>query len=186
MFFGVDVFVALVLVSWRGRSLTESGIALTATTVLWTAGSWVQARNSTRWPTYRFVQAGFAAALLGLAGFMVVLRQDVNWLVGIPTFSLAGFGMGLAYSPLALIVLREASPETQGAASSALSLTDSVGTALGTGVAGAIVAASVRTNGEPVPGLAIAFAVSLAVGLAGLLLTGRLRPSPVTAPARGG
>jgi MFS family permease len=182
MFFGVDVFVALVLVSWRGRSLTESGIALTATTVLWTAGSWVQARNSARWPTYRFVQAGFAAALLGLAGFMVVLRQDVSWLVGIPTFSLAGFGMGLAYSPLALIVLREASPETQGAASSALSLTDSVGTALGTGVAGAIVAASVRTNGQPVPGLAIAFTVSLAVGLGGLLLTGRLRPHTHAAP----
>jgi len=179
MFFGVDVFVALVLVSWRGRSLTESGIALTATTVLWTAGSWVQARNTHRFPTYRFVQAGFATALLGLAGFMVVLRQDVSWLVGIPTFALAGFGMGLAYSPLALIVLREASPETQGAASSALSLTDSVGTALGTGIAGAIVAASVRSNGEPVPGLAIAFAVSLAVGLGGLVLTGRLRPRGV-------
>ncbi len=116
-----------------------------------------------------------------LAGFMLVLRQDVNWLVGIPTFGLAGFGMGLAYSPLALIVLREASPETQGSASSALSLTDTVGTALGTGVAGAIVAASVRANGEPVPGLAIAFAVSLAVGLGGLLLTGRLRPHAVSA-----
>ncbi len=184
MFFGVDVFVALVLVSWRGRSLTESGIALTATTVLWTAGSWVQARNSTRWPTYRFVQAGFATALLGLAGFMIVLRQDVSWLVGIPTFALAGFGMGLGYSPLALIVLREAAPEAQGAASSALSLTDSVGTALGTGIAGAIVAASVRTNGEPVPGLAIAFAVSLAVGLGGLLLTGRLRPRAVSTLAQ--
>jgi MFS family permease len=185
MFFGFDVFVALVLVSWRGRSLTEAGIALTATTVLWTAGSWVQARNSTRWSTYRFVQAGFATALVGLAGFMVVLRQDVSWLVGIPTFALAGFGMGLAYSPLALIVLREATPEAQGAASSALSLTDTVGTALGTGVAGAIVAASVRTNGEPMPGLAVAFTVSLAVGVGGLLLTGRLRPqaAPVWAPA---
>ena len=62
MFFGFDVFVALVLVTWRGRSLTESGITLTATTVLWTAGSWVQARNTHRWPTYRFVQAGFATA----------------------------------------------------------------------------------------------------------------------------
>ncbi len=184
MFFGVDVFVALVLVSWRGRSLTESGIALTAATIAWTAGSWVQARNATRWPTYRFVQAGFAAALLGLAGFMVVLRQDVTWLIGIPTFALAGFGMGLAYSPLALIVLREASPETQGSASSALSLTDSVGTALGTGVAGAIVAASVRANGQPVPGLAFAFAVSLAVGLGGLLLTGRLRARTAGTPAR--
>jgi MFS family permease len=183
MFFGFDVFVALVLVTWRGRSLTESGITLTATTVLWTAGSWVQARNTTRWSTYRFVQAGFATALVGLAGFTLVLRQDVSWLVGIPTFGLAGFGMGLGYSPLALIVLREASVETQGAASSALSLTDSVGTALGTGVAGAIVAASIRTNGEPVPGLAIAFAVSIAVGIGGLLLTGRLRPHAATSVA---
>ena len=183
MFFGFDVFVALVLVNWRGRSLTESGIALTATTVLWTAGSWVQARNTTRWPTYRFVQAGFATALLGLAGFMLVLRQDVNWLVGIPTFALAGFGMGLAYSPLALIVLREAAPGVQGSASSALSLTDTVGTALGTGVAGAIVAASVRTSGEPMPGLAIAFVVSLGVGLCGLVLSGRLRPHAVPALA---
>jgi MFS family permease len=184
MFFGVDAFVALVLVSWRGRSLTESGVALTATTIAWTAGSWVQARNVGRWPTYRFVQAGFAMALLGLAGFMVVLRQDVTWLVGIPTFALAGFGMGLAYAPLALIVLREASPGTQGSASSALSLTDSVGTALGTGVTGAFVAASARAGGQPVPGLAFAFAVSLLVGVGGLLLTGRLRPRTARTPAR--
>jgi MFS family permease len=184
MFFGVDAFVALALVSWRGRSLTESGIALTAATIAWTAGSWVQARNATRWPTYRFVQAGFGVALLGLAGFMVVLRQDITWLVGIPTFALAGFGMGLAYAPLALIVLREAAPQAQGSASSALSLSDSVGTALGTGVAGAIVAASVRATGQPVPGLAVAFAVSLAVGVGGLLLTRRLRAHAATVPVR--
>jgi MFS family permease len=92
--------------------------------------------------------------------------------------------MGLAYSPLALIVLREAAPEAQGSASSALSLTDTVGTALGTGVAGAIVAASLRSSGKPVPGLAIAFAVALAVGLAGLLLTGRLRSRAGGIPAR--
>jgi MFS family permease len=128
------------------------------------------------------VQAGFAVALLGLAGFMVVLRQDVSWLLAIPTFALAGFGMGLAYAPLALIVLREAEPATQGSASSALSLTDTVGTALGTGVAGAIVAASVRSDGQPVPGLAFAFAVSIGVGMAGLLLTNRLHRHPVIVP----
>jgi MFS family permease len=146
----------------------------------------VQARGSTRWPSHRFVQAGFAVALVGLAGFMLVLRQDVPWPVAIPTFALAGFGMGLAYSPTALIVLREASPEIQGSASSALSLTDSLGTALGTGVTGAIIAAGIRDSGQPVPGLAVAFAVALAVGLVGLLLTPRLRhrevARPVTAP----
>lgn len=180
MFFGVDAFVPLALVEWRGLSLTEAGIALTAATIVWTAGSWTQARGSSIWPSYRFVQAGFAFALVGLSGFMLVLRQDVSWPVAIPTFALAGFGMGLAYSPTALIVLREASPESQGSASSALSLTDSLGTALGTGVAGAIIAAGVRASGQPVPGLAIAFAVALAVGFVGLLLTTRLhRPAAV-------
>ncbi len=175
MFFGIDAFVPLALVDWRGLSLTEAGIALTAGTIVWTAGSWVQARGSTRWSSARFVQAGFAVALLGLAGFMLVLRQDVHWLVAIPTFAMTGFGMGLAYSPMALIVLRETSPENQGAASSALSLTDTLGTALGTGVSGAIIAAGVRSSGQPIPGLAIAFGVAIAVGVFGLLLTGRLR-----------
>jgi MFS family permease len=175
MFFGIDAFVPLALVEWRGRSLTEAGIALTAATIVWTAGSWTQARGASRWSSARFVQVGFAVALVGLAGFMLVLREDVNWLVAIPTFALAGFGMGLAFSPTALIVLREATPEEQGSASSALSLSDSLGTALGTGVTGAIVAAGVRASGQPVPGLTIGFVVAIAIGLAGLLLTGRLR-----------
>ena len=183
MFFGVDAFVPLVLVEWRGLSLAEAGIALTAGTIVWSAGSWFQARASSRWPSYRFVQAGFAITLLGLAGFMLVLRQDVSWLIAIPTFAVAGFGMGLAYSPLALIVLREASPESQGSASSALSLTDALGIALGTGVVGAIVAAGIRASGQPVPGLAIAFSVVLAVGFGGLLLTGRLHRHPGPAGA---
>jgi MFS family permease len=91
--------------------------------------------------------------------------------------------MGLAYSPLALIVLREASPETQGAATSSLSLTDSLGTAFGTGLTGALVAASVRTTGNPAAGLGVAFTVGSLVGLVGLALTGRLRSRPVPAGA---
>ena len=175
-FFGVDAFVALLLVGWRGVSAAEAGLALTATTIAWTAGSWTQARGASRWPTYRFVRLGFAVTLAGLSGLLLVLRQDVSWLVSIPTFGVAGFGMGLAYAPLALIVLREAPRETQGAATSALSLTDSLGTALGTGIAGAIIAAGLRSSGEPAPGLAVAFTVSIAVGLIGLALTDRLRP----------
>jgi MFS family permease len=182
-FFGVDAFVSLALIGWRGLSAIEAGIALTAATVTWTAGAWVQARGASRWPTYRFVQAGFALTLVGLGSLLLVLRQDVTWLVVIPTFGLAGFGMGLAYSPLALIVLREATPGDQGAATSSLSLTDSLGTALGTGVSGAIIAASVRATGQPVTGLAVGFTVAIAVGFGGLLLTGRLRPRTVAAPA---
>jgi MFS family permease len=183
MFFGIDAFVPLVLVEWRGRSLTESGIAVSVATVVWTAGSWVQARGSTRWPTHRFVQVGYGVVLAGLAGFMFVLREDVSWLIAFPTFALACFGMGLAYSPQALIVLREATADGQGSASSALSLTDTLGSALGTGLAGAIIAASVRSSGRPVEGLAVAFGLCLLAGAGGLVLTRRLAHRSAAEPA---
>jgi MFS family permease len=182
-FFAVDAFVALTLVGWRGRSATEAGFALTAGTLLWTLGAWVQAHWATRWPTHRFVRSGFAVTAVGLAGMLLVLREDVTWLAAIGAFGVAGFGMGLAYSPLAIIVLREASLEGQGSATSALSLTDSLGTAFGTGLSGALVAASLRATGNPGAGLAVAFAVGALIGLGGLALTGRLRPRTLPAGA---
>ncbi len=175
-FFAVDAFVALTLVGWRGLSAAEAGLALTGATVAWTAGSWTQARGATRWPTHRFVRVGFAITSLGLAGMLLVLNRDIPWFVAILTFALAGLGMGLAYSPLALIVLRESTADTHGAATSALSLTDSLGTAIGTGLTGALVAASLRSTGEPVSGLAVGFVAGTAIALGGLALTGRLRP----------
>ena len=45
-FFSVDAFVALALVEVRGISPAEAGLALTAATVTWTGGAWVQARGA--------------------------------------------------------------------------------------------------------------------------------------------
>ena len=97
------------------------------------------------------------------------------WLAA-PTFAVAGYGMGLAYAPLALIVLREAPTESQGTASSALSLMDTLGTAIGTGVSGAIVAASLRADGRAsAPGSPSRSSSRSWSGSAGSRLTGRLR-----------
>ena len=183
MFFGIDAYVSLTLEDHRGLSAIAAGIALTAATISWTAGSWIQARGAERWSTDRFVRAGFIVTLIGLATFSLVLIPEVPVWLAVPTFAIAGLGMGLGYAPLSLIVLREAPPETQGAASSALSLLDTLGTALGIGISGAIVAASLRMTGDPVQGLAGGFLVAMAVGLVGLSLTGRLH-APRTAAER--
>ncbi len=175
MFFGVDAYVSLTLEEYRGLSAVVAGIVLTAATVSWTAGSWIQARNAERWPTARFVQAGFLVAVIGLATFSLILVPDVPVAWAVPTFAVAGLGMGLGYAPLSLIVLREAPPGTQGTASSALSLSDTLGTAMGTGVSGAIIAASLRVTGGSQTGLATAFGVAIAVGIGGFFLTRRLR-----------
>jgi MFS family permease len=173
-FFAVDAYIALVLVEWRGLTATEAGISLTAATLTWTSGSWIQARLAPRYPPERFVQAGIAVLIVGLTSFLLVLSPDVSPWLSIPTVGLAGLGMGLSYSPLALIVLREAHGAEQGRASSALSLTDSLGTALGTGITGAAVAASVRDTAQPVRGLAIGFVVAIAVAGLGLVVSSRL------------
>ncbi len=180
MFFGVDAYVALALVDWRGLTAIGAGVALTAATLSWTAGSWIQARLADRYPTYAFVRAGFLVATTGLALFGLVLLPEVTPWIAVPTFMIAGLGMGLAYSPLALIVLREAPEGQQGAASSAISLTDSLGTALGTGITGALVAASVRADGTVLMGLVGGFTVAVVVGVIGLVLSGRLRTRPTS------
>jgi MFS family permease len=175
-FFAVDAYVALALVEWRGLRVAEAGLALTAATISWTAGSWTQARLSSRYPPERFVRVGLLVLVAGVSSFTVVLLPTVSPWLSIPTLALAGYAMGLAYSPLALIVLREAPSGEQGRASAAISLTDSLGTALGTGITGALVAASVRTVGDPSVGLALGFGVSVAVTLVGVAIGGRLSP----------
>jgi len=180
-FFGVDAFVPLMLTAIRGQSIASGGIPLTTATLGWTAGSWLQAHLAPSRGRRLLVESGLAFIALGIGGILAVLVTPVPaWLAAL-AWGVAGLGMGLAYSPLALIVLREARPAMQGTATSALSLTDSLGTALGTGISGAIVAASVRSTGKPAMGLAVAFTVAVAIGLGGLLLAGRLRPREVPA-----
>jgi predicted MFS family arabinose efflux permease len=173
-FFAVDAYIALALIDWRGLSATEAGLSLTAATITWTTGSWIQARLASSYPPERFVQAGIVLLIAGLSTFLLVLHPDLSPWLAIPTVGLAGLGMGLAYSPLALIVLREAHGAEQGRASSALSLTDSLGTALGTGITGAAVAASVRDTAAPAQGLLVGFVIAIAVAVLGLVVSSRL------------
>ena len=174
-FFAVDAYISLALVAWRGTTPAEAGLALTAATVSWTAGSWVQARSVVRQGAARFVGVGLATTVLGIGATALVLVPAVPVLWAVPAFAIAGFGMGLSYSPLSLVVLAEAAPGTEGGATAGLQLSDTLGTALGTGVAGAIVAAGARAGAEPWIGLAVAFAAGAAVGILGVALSPRLR-----------
>ena len=92
-FFAVDAYVALALVEWRGLSAAQAGIALTAATLSWTAGSWTQAKFSKRWPPERFVRAGVMVLVVGLASFAIVLVPSISPWVALPTFAVAGLSL---------------------------------------------------------------------------------------------
>ncbi|HEY7737136.1 MAG TPA: MFS transporter [Candidatus Limnocylindrales bacterium] len=177
-FFAADAYVPLALVEVRGTSPTEAGLALTAATLSWTGGAWVQARWLGSLGTRMFVRAGFAIVTIGVLGFTAVLWDAVPIPLAVVAWAVTGLGMGLSYSPLSMIVLSEARSGTEGTATSGLQLADVLGTALGTGVGGAFIAAGERA-GQTALGLAWAFAIAVVVGLGGLVLTRRLH-GPVT------
>ena len=113
-----------------------------------------------------------------------MLSPAVPVAVGIVAWTIAGLGMGLAYAPLSLTVLRLATPGALGSATSGLQLSDVLGTALGTGVGGAFLAFGARAGLEPWVGLAGAFGAGAAMGLVGIALAGRLDAHRETAIGR--
>jgi MFS family permease len=174
MFFAPDAYVPLALESWRNAGTIAGGLALTGATLSWTAGAWIQARFVARAGIRTFVRGGFLVTLVGIALFLVGLAPGVPIAFAILVWAIAGLGMGFGYAPLSLAVLRDAPPEAQGSATSALQLSDVLGTTLGIGVAGAIVAAGDRVAAPTGLSLAIAFAIAIAVGLIGVAVTTRL------------
>ena len=177
-FFTIDVYVALLLVEVRGWSAAAAGIALTAATVSWTAGSWTQARLSVRIPHERFVRIGFPVVAVGIAGLGLVLIPAIPAWLAVPIFAIGGYGMGLTYAQFALIVLRDVPHDSQGEVTSGLTLSDALGTVFGTSVAAAFVALAVRAGAGPGPGIAVAIAFGTAAAVLGWALAPRLLPKP--------
>jgi MFS family permease len=167
-FFAAEAFLPLLLTAIRGRSATVAGLALTAATVCWTAGAWVQARLAPARSRRAMVAAGLLLLVCGIAGTATVLSERVCVVVAALAWGGAGLGMGIAYSTTALVVLEMAPPGREGAASASMQLANVLGVALGTGFGGAIVALG-TTAGRP-SSLAIGAVDVVAIAMAMLAL----------------
>ena len=173
-FFAVYAYIPFALIELRGMTGSEAGLALTSATVAWTAGAWVTARLVARLGEARLVQIGIAVMGVGLVASLGVLTPAVPALLGVITFGLAGLGIGIAYSPISLIVLGLAPKGEIGTATSGLQLSDVLGESIGTGATGAILAAAVRGGIAPGLPLGLAFVLGLLIAGVALLLTVRL------------
>ena len=173
-FFGADAFLALALASVRGLSPSGVGLALTAATLTWTAGSWLQARLAGRVSRRSLVVGGQALGSVGIALAAAVLSPGVPVPVAAVAWGLAGLGQGLAMPTISLIALSAARPGEEGAVSASVQLAEVLGVALGTGTGGALVALALASDWDRRAGLAVTFAVMLGVALTGLLAASRL------------
>src|SRR6266705_641098 len=166
-FFGGEAFLPLTLISIRGQNTIIAGIALTATTLSWTAGSWLQAHFAPKQGRRLLVLIGLLIVAVGNVGNAIILIPGVPALVAIVAWGVGGLGMGLAYSTISLVVLETAPKDQVGSASASMELSAVLGEALGTGVGGVIIAFTVGTGRSPSWGIAVIDILVIAVtGLA--------------------
>jgi MFS family permease len=174
-FFAPDIFVPLTVTTIRGESVVLSGLALTAGTLAWTTGAWIQERTVFRVGAARLVRDGFLLIALGIAGMVFVLTGAPPAWLCIPAWGIAGLGIGMAYSSISLTVLRHAPAGSEGATASSMQLADILGNALGTGIGAVAVAAAVASLGSAVIGIAIADGLAGVLAIVGVFLASRLR-----------
>jgi MFS family permease len=177
-FFAGDAYVPYAIVTVRHAPTALAALALTASTLTWTAGSWVQARCIARYGPRRLVRPGECLVAVGLGVMCVALLPSVPPALAIVAWAIAGGGIGTAYAPLSVTTLDRAAAGEEGRATSALQLCDVLGQALGTGVAGSIVAAAAAGMGHR-PAVALAFSFGIVVALTAIVAGARL-PAQLT------
>lgn len=172
-FFAGDAYVPYAITTVRHSTTALAAVALTAGTLTWTAGSWVQAHLIPRWGPRRLVRTGECLILAGLGLMAVSLLPPVPPSFAVLAWAVGCAGMGLAYSPLSVTTLDRATPGAEGKATSSLQLLDVLGQAVGTGMAGALVAATADGLGHR-SGAGLAFAFGALAGLCALAVGSRV------------
>jgi len=162
-FFGGEAFLPLTLISIRGQNTIIAGIALTAATLSWTAGSWLQANLAPQQGRRMLVMIGLLVVAVGLAGIASILIPGIPAIVAIGAWGVGGLGMGLAYSTLSLVVLETAPKDQVGSASASMELSSVLGTVLGTGLGGVIIAFAAGSGRSPSWGIAVIDLLVIAV-----------------------
>ena len=173
-FFGGDAFLPLTLISVRGQSTLIAGAALTAATLTWTTGSWVQAKLAERQGRRLLVTTGLILLALGLAGIAYILIPGVPVAVAVVAWGIGGLGMGLAYSTISLVVLETAPPGQEGSATASMELASVLGSALGTGLGGTIIGVTTARGSTPGTGITVVDIIVIAITSIAILTAIRL------------
>ena len=184
-FFAGDAFVPYALVDGRGADVHLGSLTITTVSLCWTVGAWVQARLVLRVGPVRLCRLGFGFLAVGLAGMAAVMAPSTPPALALLAWGLAGIGIGIVYGAVSGSVLAAATSGAEGEASASLQLAETLGIAIGTGVAGAVVAGLVDRGTTSATAAAVVFAGAGVVALVALVVSGRT-PSTVrrdTGPA---
>jgi MFS family permease len=173
-FFAVDAFVPLALTDVRGTSVGYAGAVITSVALAWSAAAWVQERLVRRTGPQVLVRTGFLLLALGITTMTVVVATSAPVALAFLAWILGGSGAGLLFAPLTASALAVAPEGGEGQVSSWVVLAETLGIALGTGFAGAVVGAGEDLNWTLSTALVTVFVIAAAWAVAGSVTASRI------------
>jgi MFS family permease len=121
-----------------------SGGVLTAATITWFAGSWLQGSHKLKYSRQQVLFAGVLLTCLGIAltpvAVFVPSSIMVAALVASVVWGIAAFGMGMCFPTLGVLMLDQSPDEEHARHSASLQMSDSFGVIIATALAGSVLA----------------------------------------------
>ncbi|MCR2792545.1 MFS transporter [Microbacterium sp. zg.Y625] len=168
--FGAEVYVPKLLIDEYGFSPVWAGLGLTVAAIMWALGAWVQGRWGDRLGNARVTLIGTALLTTAIAVALLTSLWHLHPALLVAGWSLAGAGMGLMYPRLTVLTLAYSTPQNQGFNSSALSISDAVGSAVVIATMGLVFLAFAATGAGFVAVFALGTAAALFTLVPGLRL----------------
>lgn len=163
-FFAAEAYVPKLLMDRFEFSPTFAGLALTIAALAWSSASALQGRYGDRLGSTRIVVISVPLLLVAVLSLLVVsVTGAMPWLAVIG-WGFAGAGMGLLYPRLTVLTLAYSTSANEGFNSSALSISDSTGSAVTIALAGLLFLA-LPFGGSGFPVVYVFTAVLLLVAL---------------------
>ncbi|MEU0516453.1 MFS transporter [Streptosporangium sp. NPDC006007] len=166
---GSEVFLPLMLTAERGLSPTQAGMVLTSGALAWSAAAWIMGHK--RYDRVLILRIGPALIAVGILLMALTVFQCVPILVAVLGEIIAGFGIGLVYPTLSVLVLEMSNPGEEGENSASLGIGELVFTVVTVAVVGAIVA----VFGAAGPVYLACFGLTALMAGTGVLVGGRFR-----------
>jgi MFS family permease len=174
-FFATEAFIPLTLSSVHGYSPLASGIPLTLSALGWSIASMWQSRKPDI-PRGTLVRWGFVLNATGIAGVTLIAPAWGPAWATAALWAIAGSGMGLAMSSLSVLTLAASTDADRGFNSSALQISDMLGSAFLVGLGGVLVATFASTQAPT------AAVVPFDLAMAALAVLGAFLTGPRTKP----
>ncbi|ASY33110.1 MULTISPECIES: MFS transporter [Streptomyces] len=175
VFFTLEAFVPLMLVSHRHVSAVLIGFIFTSASVVWAGASWVQGRVLENWPRHRLVGAGALVQATAVAVAVAGTLPGVPALTAAAAMPLAAVGMGLLEPSLIVLSLVHSSAGDRGYASGAMQSNQNLGQILILGLAAAALNITLAFGTTGLAGYTTAFGLLLLPSLLLIVLSGRTR-----------